>query len=327
MWTSCPSRSDPEHELPDYRSQRSRRPTGKPVCSQARAATALGSALLLVTAGAGASGVDQPAASHDTVTEFKLACSRSFEQSQRLRNGSQYIAASEEAAKCANPKCGEALVDECSKIYDQLQTATPSVVFAARDDAGAELTSVIVSIDGHPSRNLLDGKPVQVDPGNHQFAFASDGYQRTEQAALIRAGEQFRPINALLHRTASGRALDSPVQPPARDTESTRRIPIPSYVLGAVSVVGLGTFIGFRVAGSSRFDTLARECKPTCAPSAVDSARQKYTISEIALGVAAASALAAVTVYLLSPREHRPLAALQVAPSEHGLSAGISGRF
>jgi hypothetical protein len=281
--------------------------------------------LLLVAAGAGASGVDQPAASHDTVTEFKLSCSRSFEQSQRLRNGSQYIAASEEAAKCANPKCGEALVDECSKIYDQLQTATPSVVFAARDDAGAELTSVVVSIDGHPSRNLLDGKPVQVDPGNHQFAFASDGHQPTEQAVLIRAGEQFRPINALLRRTATGPAAGSPVQPPASDTEP--RIPLPSYVLGAVSVVGLGTFIGFRVAGSSRFDALARECKPTCAPSAVDSARQKYTISEIALGVAAASALAAVTIYLVSPREHQPLAALRVAPSEHGLSAGISGRF
>lgn len=326
MWTSRPSHGDTEQALPVGLRQGSRGHREKAIWSRVCSATALATAALLAAAGASASGVAQPAATHEAATEFKLACSRSFEQSQRLRNGSQYIAASEEAAKCANPKCGEALVDECSKIYDQLQTATPSVVFAARDEAGAELTQVAVSIDGHPSRNTLDGTPVKVDPGNHQFAFASDGYQPAEQATLIRAGEQFRPISALLRRIAD-KSSAPPLAPPASDPQSSPGIPTASYVLGAVSVVGLGTAIGFRVAGSNRFDALARECKPTCTPSAVDSARQKYTVSDVALGVAAAAAVAAITIYLVSPREHRPRAALQVSPSEHGLGAGISAWF
>ncbi|MEO8903701.1 MAG: hypothetical protein ABI488_15530, partial [Polyangiaceae bacterium] len=246
-------------------------------------------------------------------------------QSQRLRNGSQYVAASDEAAKCANPKCGEALFDECTKIYDQLQDATPSVVFAARDDAGRELTSVAVTIDGRPTPDQLDGKPVRVDPGRHQFAFSSNGYQRAEQAVLIRAGEQFRPINAVLPRPRSVQAADEPTSTSA--LESPRRLPLASYVLGAVSVVGIGAFVGFRVAGASRFDELARTCKPTCTSSEVDSARQKYILSNLALGVGAAAAVAAITVYLVSPLQHRPVAALQVSPLRQGLGAGITAQF
>ncbi|MEP7049083.1 MAG: hypothetical protein ABJB12_01970 [Pseudomonadota bacterium] len=289
--------------------------------SQVSSTTALVCVSLLGAGGASAAGADQPAPVREKVSEFKLACSRSFEQSQRLRNGSQYVAASDEAAKCANPKCGEALFDECSKIYDQLQTALPSVVFGVRDDSGGELTRVIVTMDGQPSRNLLDGKPVSVDPGSHRFAFASDGYQRAEQAVLIRAGEQLRPINAVLRRATNGQ-----VAPPS-DEESPRSVPLASYVLGAVSVVGLGAFVGFRMAGASRFDALDRECKPTCTQSAVDNARQKYMISDVALGVSLAAVAAAVTVYLVSLSERRSVAALQVSPSEHGLNASIVAPF
>jgi hypothetical protein len=246
-----------------------------------------------------------------------------------LRNGSHYVAAIEEVVKCANPKCGDALFDECTKIYDQLQTATPSVVFGARDESGRELTRVVVTIDGRPSRDQLDGTPVRVDPGTHQFAFSSEGFKPTEQATLIRAGEQFRPINAVLPRIGSEPAPVAPPTPqaPTSDSELPRSVPLASYVLGAVSVVGLGAFAGFRLAGATRFDTLARECKPNCAPSDVDGVRQKYIISDIALGIGAAAAVAAVTVYLVSPREHKPVAALQVSPNEHGLSAGIVAQF
>ena len=326
MWTRHPGRSDPERKLPSGRTKQSPRLGRTPSWSRLCSAIAVGSAPFLATVGASAGGGDPPAAAHGTINEFKLACSRSFEQSQRLRNGSQYVAAIDEVVKCADPKCGEALFAECTKIYDQLQTATPSVVFAAKDDSGRELTGVVVTIDGRPSRDQLDGKPVRVDPGSHRFAFSSNGYQRTEQGVLIRAGEQFRPINAILQRTqAADAAPFSQVSTSA--PEAPRSVPLASYVLGAVSVVGLGTFVGFRLAASSRFDKLARDCKPNCAPSDVDSVRREYNISDIALGIGAAAAVAAVTVYLVSPREHKPVAALQVSPSEHGLGAGIVGQF
>jgi hypothetical protein len=45
------------------------------------------------------------------------------------------------------------------------------------------------------------------------------------------------------------------------------------------------------------------------------------------LGVGAAAAVAAVTVYLVQPREAAPSAALIVAPTANGLAAGVVGRF
>lgn len=293
------------------------------VCSAGVCAT------VLATPGVWAEGADKPAAVPSRANEFKLACSRSFEQSQRLRNSSQYLAAVEEVVKCADPKCGPALFDECTKIYDQLQTAIPTVVFAARDDSGTELTGVVVSIDGVPSRDQLDGKPVRVDPGSHQFAFSSDGHESSEQSVLIRTGEQFRPINAVLPRVGSaGKSAElPPSQGPSSNGASARKIPLASYVLGGASVVGLGAFIGFRLAASSRFDSLEHECKPSCAQSEVDSVRQKYVISDVALGVGLAAAAAAVTVYFASPHESRPAAALRLSPSERGLSASFARQF
>jgi len=288
----------------------------------------VGCALFLSPAGANARGTDQASGTRATANEFKIACSRSFEESQRLRNNSQYIAASEEVLKCADPKCGEALFDECTKIYGELQTATPSVVFAARDGAGNELTGVSVSIDGQPTADPLDGKPVRVDPGSHQFSFSSAGYDVIEQTLLIRAGEQYRPINATMQQTAVAGAPPSVATPaPASSGRSRRGAPLASYVLGGIGVVGLGTFVAFRVLGASQFEDLERNCKPNCTASEVDNVRQKYLISDIALGVGAAAAVAAVTVYLVSSAERSPRVSLQLSPSPHALGAHVGGTF
>jgi hypothetical protein len=259
-----------------------------------------------------------------------MACARSFEQSQRLRNGSHYLAASEEVLKCANLGCGEALFGECTKIFGELQTATPSVVFVARDSAGNELTNVAVAIDGKPNSSVLDGKPVRVDPGNHEFSFSSTGFMSTEQVFLIRAGEQFRPLSvALLHAQPGLKSEPQATSQSANDNAAAAAgsVPLASYVLGGVGVLGLGAFVGFRVAGSNTFDTLSRQCKPTCSTSSIDGVRQKYLISDIALGVGAAATVAALTVYFTAPRAKAAQAALLVSPMADGLVARVAGRF
>jgi hypothetical protein len=291
-------------------------------------AAALAFVPLLVTARADADGPGEPEGAHPEPSQFKLACARSFEQSQRLRNESHYVAASDEVLKCANLSCGEALFNECTKIFGELQTATPSVVFAARDSAGNELTNVAVAIDGKPNNSVLDGKPVRVDPGNHEFSFSSNGFMATEQVFLIRAGEQFRPLSVVLLR-----ARPRPGPEPQATSQSASEngapgsAPLASYVLGGVGVLGLGAFVGFRVAGSNSFDALSRDCKPTCSTSSVDSVRQKYLISDLALGVGAAAAVAALTIYFISPREKTSQAALLVSPTADGLVARVAGRF
>jgi len=264
--------------------------------------------------------------------QIKLACAKSFEQTQRLRNDSHYVSAAEEALKCARQSCGEALFDECTKIYGELQTATPSVVLSAHTPNGDELTRVSVSIDGKPVLEQLDGKPLRLDPGNHAFSFSSAEHGSIEHEYLIRAGEQFRAITVEFAKekpSPSGAAANASEgnANPSDSGAPAHRIPLASYVLGGVSVVGLGAFVGFRMAGSSEFDARAGDCKPTCTSSQVESVRQKYVISDIALGLGAAAAAAAVTIYLVSPAEPAPRAALQLTPVNQGLVAHLAGRF
>lgn len=263
--------------------------------------------------------------------QVKLACAKSFEQTQRLRNDSHYLSAAEEAMKCARQNCGEALFDECTKIYSELQTATPSVVLSARAPNGDELTKVSVSVDGKPALDELDGKPMRLDPGNHTFSFSSAEHGSIEHEYLIRAGEQFRAIvvDFAPEKTGhgAGDANASEREPNPTGPAPSRRPPLASYVLGGVSVVGLGAFIGFRIAGSHEFDARASDCKPTCSSSQVESIRQKYVLSDIALGVSAAAAAAAVTIYLVAPAEPAPRAALQLTPVNQGLVAHLAGHF
>jgi hypothetical protein len=261
--------------------------------------------------------------------QVKIACAKSFEQTQRLRNDSHYLSAAEEAMKCARQSCGEALFDECTKIYSELQTATPSVVLSARAPNGDELTKVSVSVDGKPALDELDGKPMRLDPGNHTFSFSSAEHGSIEHEYLIRAGEQFRAITIDFapEKTGQGDANARDREPNPSGPTPSRRPPLASYVLGGVSVVGLGAFIGFRIAGSHEFDARASDCKPTCSSSQVESIRQKYVLSDIALGVSAAATAAAVTIYLVAPAEPAPRAALQLTPVNQGLVAHLAGHF
>lgn len=260
----------------------------------------------------------------------KTECVQAFEQAQRLRNASRYLEANREVLTCTNPRCGALLSEECSKIYNELQVATPSVVFAARDAAGHEVVGASVQVDASETALSLDGKPIAIDPGNHEFKFLADGFEPQVQSVVIRAGERFRPITGALEPLAHGTAPLAARPTPAKAADLTRRsrVPVGVYVLGGVAVVGVGGFVGFRLWGSHDFDDLSEHCKPDCSSSSVDSVRQKYLISTVSLAVGAASAVGAVTWYLVArPSAPETSARIQVWSSGDGVSARFSAPF
>lgn len=268
----------------------------------------------------------------ETDAEGKIACAGAFEQAQRLRNDSRYVAANREVLKCATPSCGEALFQECTRLYDELQGAIPSVVFAAKDEEGNELADVSITVDGEPSVGHLDGKPVHVDPGSHTFGFSAEGYVAIERFAVIRTGEHFRPVMVVLEAKqapkppeaaaaprASQAAARAPLSSSSRPARG-RSVPVASWVLGGVGVLATAGFVGFRATGASQYDELQDSCKPHCSAESVDSVEQKYLLSSIALGVGAAAFAGAVTVYFIAPRESAPRTALELAPLDGGLA-------
>lgn len=260
----------------------------------------------------------------------KAVCVQAFEQAQRLRNASRYLEANREVLTCTNPGCGALLSEECTKIYNELQVATPSVVFAARDATGHEITGAGVQVDASESALSLDGKPVVVDPGTHEFKFLARGFEPQVQSVVIRAGERFRPITGVLEPIGRGTARPAASSPPATAAHVAprARVPVGVYLLGGVAVIGAGGFVGFRLWGSHDFDELSDRCKPNCPSSSVDSVRQKYLISTVSLAVGAAAAVGAVTWYVFAqPSAPERSARIQVWSTGDGVSARFSAQF
>lgn len=255
----------------------------------------------------------------------KAECAQAFEQSQVLRNSFKYLAASAQALRCASLECGPALSEECNRIYGELQAATPSIVLAARTEGGGELREVSVRIDGGARHVPLDGTPLLLDPGNHEFRFSAPGFDSLAQQVVILAGERFRPIIGVLKKTAHGATRESL---PNTTSPQRRRTPLLGYALGGVGVLGFAGFVGFRVAGAAQYDDLAHSCKPVCTRDAVDSVRQKYALSYVALGLGAAASATAVTLYLTAPSEPtRASATLRVERTPDGVAGFVTTSF
>lgn len=255
-------------------------------------------------------------------------CAEAFEQSQVLRNASRYLEAREQAIRCANEQCGDALFQECARIYEELERATPSVVFGARAPDNRELIDVVVTIDGKPTNTALDGKPVQIDPGPHQLTFTTSQYAPIERQVLIRTGDKYRQVSVVFAENAAEVPTPAPPLPSPEPEAGSREVPILTYVFGSVGVVALGGFVAFRVAASNDYDKLHDSCAPDCTPGSVDTTRRKYTLSFAALGLSAAAFGAAAAMYFIQPGEASPPRTTAfLGPTAGGMAGGVRTSF
>jgi hypothetical protein len=263
----------------------------------------------------------------------KAECEKAFEQSQRMRNTFHYVEASSEALICAASECGAVLSDECGKLYGETLAATPSVVVGARTADGSELRDVSITLDGSEQPVPVDGAPLLLNPGNHEFSFSAVGFEPTKLSVVILAGERLRPIIGVFKRDEAPAPSTIPNAPAPESRSAVASNdrggpPLASYILGGIGLAGFGGFVGFRLAGAHDYDALSRDCKPTCSQSSVAAARQKYVLSYVGLAIGGAATIAAVTVYLITPgTPSRQAAALQIRQQANGMTAHLSVPF
>ena len=131
---------------------------------------------------------------------------------------------------------------------------------------------------------------------------------------------------------------EAPAEPvpaaPARES-SSKGIPVASWVLGGVGVLGVGGFILLSANGRSDNNSLAQSCGATgsCQQSSVDHIKRNYVIADVSLGVGIAALGGAVLAYALSgpSQKERPAEEqayrVHVQPTHSGAVAAISGSF
>ena len=236
-------------------------------------------------------------------------CNRAYVETQRLERAAQFRAARRAALQCGQETCSVSVRSQCAQWLEAVERATPSIVLDVRDAAGADLVDVRVEVNGEPLAERLDGRALELDPGESVLRFVHAD-QVIEQRTLIREAEKFRRVEVRFSSLApagsaplppeSGAAAPPAAPPPA--SEASAALPAASYVFAGVAAVSLGSFAVLGLSGYAAERHLRQSCGSSCDPRAVQHVRARYLAADIALGVGLSSLGAALAIQLWTPR-------------------------
>lgn len=257
-------------------------------------------------------------------------CADVYERAQREKLEMKFKQARESAKHCSQLECSvAAITHECIKLYEQLGSEIPTLVFSAKTWDGTALVDVKVEMNGEPLLDRLDGTPVSLDPGTYEFRFETAGYDPKVSTYVARVGDTNRLIEVVF-----GEAPPAPPSAPDASFSSTqlppppKEIPIASYVLGGVSLLGFGAFGYLRFSGIQDYNELNAKCAPECKEEDVQDIRTKFRASYIPLGVGAAALGGAILVYAVAgDSSSDPQADVSIVPIIGGAGAHLRARF
>ena len=168
------------------------------------------------------------------------ACVASFDRAQELRSAGQLLSTREQLAICASPSCPEALTAKCVTWLGEVDAAVPSVLIAAKSGSGEDTLAVRVIEGERVLVEELDGRDLQLDPGEHQLRFEHAG-QTEERTVVLRVGERSKLVEVTFAPGASK-------EPPPGTSPPTSADPAPQPDTGGS--VSPMVFVGFGIAGA-----------------------------------------------------------------------------
>jgi len=244
------------------------------------------------------------------------ACAAAGEQGQLLRIKGKFREARTKYMECVRDGCPSLVQKDCAQFLSELDAAMPSIVVAAHDSNGTDLTDVRVQVDSENFLDRLDGKAVPIDPGAHTFRFEAPGLPVVTKSFVVREGEKSRLILVTIE------------VPGSKKVEVERPTPTSVWIALGVGTVALGSFAYFGLAARRDFDDLRSSCGGNCASSDVDRVKRKALIADVSLGISAISFGLATFFYLARPETPRAGALdLRATVGREGGTFVLSGVF
>lgn len=239
------------------------------------------------------------------------ACVAASESAITLRAHGKLHDALKQLAACADPSCPDDVKAECARRILAVDGVMPSVVLAAKDEAGRDLTSLVVRVDGAPFATALDGVAVSVDPGEHTFRFERPGGAFVERTMLIAEGQRSVLVAASF---APAHTSPAPAAPEPRRPSPLRTAGWITAGAGAAGLVVGAIFGGVAVAKKSDGDCNASGGCTNL--GAIGDAKTAANVSDVGLiGGAALAATGAVLLVLTSRAAPASKAGLRVVPA------------
>jgi len=275
----------------------------------------------------------------------KQQCADADTNAQSLRATSKLTAAREALRVCVSASCPQVIQKDCTERLDELDRIQPTLVIAAQDESGNDLSAVKVTADGKPFADSLDGPAIPIDPGAHDLQFESAGKQPVSRHIIVREGDKGRREQVLFKAAVAGAVAATPAPatttpPPTTTTAepppeadhgsngSTQRIL--GIAVAGVGVVGVAVGAIFGVSASSSWSNSKNECNATtCADHAKavsdhDSAVSSGTISTIGFIAGGVFVAGGAVLYFTAPKASSS-PTVGIAPTLGG--AVIKGTF
>ena len=280
--------------------------------------------------------VERPALAADPTT---ADCLSANEHAISLRAQHKLRDARSQLLVCAAATCPADVRNECTRRVEDVNKSMPTLVFEAKDAAGNDLSGVRVTMDEQPLVERLEGTALSIDPGEHQFAFETQGYPKVWKQLVIREGEKERRERVVFGETPAG--LEAPTtggvgasSPQRNDTSSPTRNPgalqrTVGWSATGAGAVGIVLGVVFTVQKNSKNDEADRICPSGMGcndgdnakiGSLTDQANTKGTLAAISFvtgGLLVAGGLVAV---FTAPDKSKTIAiAPALSPGFHGL--------
>jgi len=285
---------------------------------------------------------------NDTAT-----CNEAYEGADVLvkQGGAKLLEARDKLRVCARPSCKAWMVKECTKSLAEVDARIPSVVLLARDAHGRDVVDVTVKTEDQVElTRRLDGRAVELGPGERTFRFVAADGRRATITAVVREGEKAQRVTVKLEAAkpepvavppapaplpvvgpspapSSPETLadDVPAETPAPRRSALRTTGYAVVGLGAAGVL-VGTLFGVK-AMMEKSDA-ACDAANLCDPKTLDSARTSATLSTVGFVAGGALMAGGIALIVLGPSPSRPSsgARLEMAPAVSQGEAGFSMR-
>lgn len=246
------------------------------------------------------------------------ACLTAPVDGQKLRRAGKLLESRKSFTFCAREACPREVVQACTRWEHEVEGAIPSVVLAARDDAGHDVAARIAIDGGEP--NDPGARAIELDPGEHRFVFTKAGSPPIEQRVVIREGEKNRVVTAIFP-SPRVEPVAPVVVPPAAPPEPSWWTPLRTTgaITGAVGAATLLTGFGLAAIAKVDYDSARDECAAPddCPRDAVEASDRARSLGDVATVVV----LAGAGVTLVGA------ALLLFSPSRNGASSKSTGRL
>ncbi len=147
-------------------------------------------------------------------TLSKEACVDAHSRGQDARDQGKITRARQPFWSCAQSGCPTAVQGDCARFADDLSNLQPTVNFVARDGNGNDLPNTSVYVDGMLVATSIDGRPVDIDPGNHTVKFSNAGKDEVV-TVVIGSGEKGRVVQARFGSASVSASSSNTVSTPA----------------------------------------------------------------------------------------------------------------